>query len=303
MKTRNLIAGLLTGIMAAAALAGCGGAATTSSTSSDSTTSASKFDADSEITVVSRENGSGTRGAFIELMGIEEKGADGTKVDKTTSEAVIANKTDVMLTNVSGDEYGIGYVSLGSISSSVKAVNVDGVEATAENIKNGSYKVARPFNIATKAEISEVAKDFIDFILSADGQEIVSNGYIKVDDAAQPYAGTKPAGKIVVAGSSSVSPVMEKLKEAYLAVNTNAEIELQTSDSTAGMTGVIEGTCDIGMASRDLKDSEKETLTATAIALDGIAIIVNPANPIENITSENVKNIFTGAKTTWSEVE
>ena len=302
MKTRNLIAGLLTGIMAAAALAGCGGAATTSSTSSDSTTSASKFDADSEITVVSRENGSGTRGAFIELMGIEEKGADGTKVDKTTSEAVIANKTDVMLTNVSGDEYGIGYVSLGSLSSSVKAVNVDGVEATPENIKNGTYKVARPFNIATKAEISEVAQDFIDFILSADGQEIVSNGYIKVDDNAPAYAGTKPAGKIVVAGSSSVSPVMEKLKEAYLAVNTNAEIELQTSDSTAGMTGAIEGTCDIGMASRDLKDSEKETLTATAIALDGIAIIVNPANPIENITSENVKDIFTGVKTTWSEI-
>lgn len=302
MKTRNLIAGLLTGIMAAAALAGCGGAATTSSTSSDSSTSASKFNADSEITVVSRENGSGTRGAFIELMGIEEKGADGTKVDKTTSEAVIANKTDVMLTNVSGDEYGIGYVSLGSLSSSVKAVDVDGVEATAENIKNGTYKVARPFNIATKAEISDVAQDFIDFILSADGQEIVSNGYIKVDDNAAPYAGTKPAGKIVVAGSSSVSPVMEKLKEAYLAVNTNAEIELQTSDSTAGMTGAIEGTCDIGMASRDLKDSEKETLTSTAIALDGIAIIVNPANPIENITSEQVKDIFTGAKTMWSEI-
>lgn len=302
MKTRNLIAGLLTGIMATAALAGCGETATTSSTSSDSSTSVSKFNADSEITVVSRENGSGTRGAFIELMGIEEKGADGTKVDKTTSEAVIANKTDVMLTNVSGDEYGIGYVSLGSLSSSVKAVDVDGVEATAENIKNGTYKVARPFNIATKAEISDVAQDFIDFILSADGQEIVSNGYIKVDDNAAPYAGTKPAGKIVVAGSSSVSPVMEKLKEAYLAVNTNAEIELQTSDSTAGMTGAIEGTCDIGMASRDLKDSEKETLTATAIALDGIAIIVNPANPIENITSEQVKDIFTGAKTMWSEI-
>ena len=302
MKTRNLIAGLLTGIMAAAALAGCGETATTSSTSSDSSTSDSKFNADSEITVVSRENGSGTRGAFIELMGIEEKGADGTKVDKTTSEAVIANKTDVMLTNVSGDEYGIGYVSLGSLSSSVKAVDVDGVEATAENIKNGTYKVARPFNIATKAEISDVAQDFIDFILSADGQEIVSNGYIKVDDNAAPYAGTKPAGKIVVAGSSSVSPVMEKLKEAYLAVNTNAEIELQTSDSTAGMTGAIEGTCDIGMASRDLKDSEKETLTATAIALDGIAIIVNPANPIENITSEQVKDIFTGDKTMWSEI-
>ena len=301
MKTRNLIAGLLTGILAASALAGCGGSTATTSSTSGSI-SGSSFKADSEITVVSRENGSGTRGAFIELMGIEEKGADGTKVDKTTAEAVIANKTDVMLTNVSGDEYGIGYVSLGSLSSSVKAVKVDGVEATAANVKSGTYKVARPFNIATKAEISEVAQDFIDFILSSEGQEIVSDGYIKVDDAAAPYAGTKPAGKIVVAGSSSVSPIMEKLKEAYLAVNTNAEIELQTSDSTAGMTGAIEGTCDIGMASRDLKDSEKETLTATAIALDGIAIIVNPANPIENITSEQVKDIFTGAKTTWSEI-
>lgn len=297
MKTRNLIAGLLTGILAASALAGCGGNETETSS-----TSGSAFKADSEITVVSRENGSGTRGAFVELMGIEKKDADGKKVDKTTAEAVIANKTDVMLTNVSGDEYGIGYVSLGSLSSSVKAVKVDGVEATAENVKNGTYKVARPFNIATKAEISEVAQDFIDFILSSEGQKIVSNGYIKVNDNAAPYAGKKPAGKVVIAGSSSVSPVMEKLKEAYLAVNTNAEIELQTSDSTAGMTGAIEGTCDIGMASRDLKDSEKETLKATAIALDGIAVIVNPVNPIENLTSENVKDIFTGEKTTWSEI-
>lgn len=301
MKTRSLISGILTGILAVSALAGCGGNGSTSQNTES--TSASGFDADSEITVVSRENGSGTRGAFIELMGIEEKGADGTKTDKTTVEAVIANKTDVMLTNVSGDEYGIGYVSLGSLSSSVKALKVDGAEATAENIKNGTYKAARPFNIATKAEVSEVAQDFIDFILSSEGQEIVSDGYIKVDDAAQPYAGANPAGKIVVAGSSSVSPVMEKLKEAYMSVNTNAEIELQTSDSTAGMTGAIEGTCDIGMASRDLKDSEKETLTAAAIALDGIAIIVNPANPIEDITSENVKDIFTGSKTIWSEVE
>lgn len=301
MKTRSLISGILTGILAVSALAGCGGNGSTSQNTES--TSASGFDADSDITVVSRENGSGTRGAFIELMGIEEKGADGTKTDKTTAEAVIANKTDVMLTNVSGDEYGIGYVSLGSLSSSVKALKVDGAEATAENIKNGTYKAARPFNIATKAEVSEVAQDFIDFILSSEGQEIVSDGYIKVDDAAQPYAGAKPAGKIVVAGSSSVSPVMEKLKEAYMSVNTNAEIELQTSDSTAGMTGAIEGTCDIGMASRDLKDSEKETLTAAAIALDGIAIIVNPANPIEDITSENVKDIFTGSKTIWSEVE
>ncbi len=300
MKTKKLTAVLLTGILASAALAGCGGATETSDTSGNSTSSS--FDADSEITVVSRENGSGTRGAFIELMGIEEKGEDGTTTDNTTSEAVIANKTDVMLTNVSGDEYAIGYVSLGSLSSSVKAVSVDGVEATAENIKNGTYTVARPFNIATQAEISEVAQDFIDFILSSDGQEIVSDGYIKVDEDAAPYSGTMPAGKIVVAGSSSVSPIMEKLKEAYLEVNTNAEIELQTSDSTAGMTSAIEGTCDIGMASRDLKDSEKETLTATAIALDGIAIIVNPENPVENLTSDNIKDIFTGTVTAWSEV-
>ena len=235
-------------------------------------------------------------------MGIEEKGADGTKTDKTTNEAVIANKTDVMLTNVAGDEYGIGYVSLGSLSSSVKAVKVDGVEATAENVKNGTYKVARPFNIATKSDISDAAQDFIDYILSSEGQEIVSDGYIKINDDAQPYAGSKPAGKIVVAGSSSVSPVMEKLKEAYLKVNTNAEIELQTSDSTAGMTGAMEGTCDIGMASRELKDSESAALTATPIALDGIAVIVNPQNPTDDMSTEDIKDIFTGTKTMWSEI-
>lgn len=305
MKTKKLIALTLTGILAVAALAGCGSetpSTTGSETSSTQSASSSDFKADSDITVVSRENGSGTRGAFIELMGIEEKGEDGSKVDKTTQEAVIANKTDVMLTNVAGDEYGIGYVSLGSLSSDVKAVKVDGVEATSENIKNGTYKVARPFNIATKADVSEVAQDFIDFILSSEGQEIVSDDYIKINDAAEAYAGTKPAGKIVVAGSSSVSPVMEKLKEAYLAVNTNAEIELQTSDSTAGMTGAMEGTCDIGMASRELKESEAAELTATPIALDGIAIIVNPANPTEDVTSADIKDIFTGTKTTWSEI-
>ena len=290
MKKRNLLAGILVGVMAMTALAGCGETTQSPQSSTSTTSSSSDFKADSDITVVSRENGSGTRGAFIELMGIEEKGADGTKTDKTTNEAVIANKTDVMLTNVAGDEYGIGYVSLGSLSSSVKAVKVDGVEATAENVKNGTYKVARPFNIATKSDISDAA------------QEIVSDGYIKINDDAQPYAGSKPAGKIVVAGSSSVSPVMEKLKEAYLKVNTNAEIELQTSDSTAGMTGAMEGTCDIGMASRELKDSESAALTATPIALDGIAVIVNPQNPTDDMSTEDIKDIFTGTKTMWSEI-
>ena len=286
MKKRNLLAGILVGVMAMTALAGCGETTQSPQSSTSTTSSSSDFKADSDITVVSRENGSGTRGAFIELMGIEEKGADGTKTDKTTNEAVIANKTDVMLTNVAGDEYGIGYVSLGSLSSSVKAVKVDGVEATAENVKNGTYKVAIPFNIATKSDISDVAQDFIDYILSSEGQEIVSDGYIKINDDAQPYAGSKPAGKIVVAGSSSVSPVMEKLKEAYLKVNT----------------GAMEGTCDIGMASRELKDSESATLTATPIALDGIAVIVNPQNPTDDMSTEDIKDIFTGTKTMWSEI-
>ena len=281
MKKRNLLAGILVGVMAMTALAGCGETTQSPQSSTSTTSSSSDFKADSDITVVSRENGSGTRGAFIEL---------------------IANKTDVMLTNVAGDEYGIGYVSLGSLSSSVKAVKVDVVEATAENVKNGTYKVARPFNIATKSDISDVAQDFIDYILSSEGQEIVSNGYIKINDDAQPYAGSKPAGKIVVAGSSSVSPVMEKLKEAYLKVNINAEIELQTSDSTAGMTGAMEGTCDIGMASRELKDSESAALTATPIALDGIAVIVNPQNPTDDMSTEDIKDIFTGTKTMWSEI-
>ena len=262
------------------------------------------FDAENDITVVSREDGSGTRGAFIELFGIEEKASDGTKTDKTTKEAVIANKTDVMLTNVAGDEYAIGYVSLGSLSDKVKALKIDGAEATTENVKNGTYKVSRPFNIATKGEVSEVTQDFINYILSADGQKIVSDSYIAVNDSEEPFRGTNPSGKIVIAGSSSVSPVMEKLKEAYLAVNPNAKIEIQTNDSTAGITAAIDGTCDIGMASRELKDSEVSSgLTSTAIALDGIAVIVNTANPVAELSSEQIKSVFTGETASWSEVK
>lgn len=299
---KKLIVYTLTAVLAMGALAGCGGNET-SGDNGTNTAGGSTFDAERDITVVSREDGSGTRGAFTELLGIEEEGPDGSTKDMTTDEAIIANKTDVMLTNVAGDEYGIGYVSLGSLSNAVKAVKVDGVEATAENIKNGTYKVSRPFNIATKDGLSEVAQDFIDFILSQEGQEVVSGDYIPVSEDAAPYAGTMPAGKIVVAGSSSVSPVMEKLKEAYLAVNTNATIEIQTNDSTAGMTAAIDGTCDIGMASRELKDSELEQLTPTQIALDGIAVIVNPENPVEDLSTEAIKDIFMGNTLTWSEVE
>ncbi len=271
-------------VIAVSALTGCGTA------SSD------------EISVISRESGSGTRGAFVELLKIEEKSAEGKKLDRTTEEAIIANKTDVMITNVSNDINAIGYISLGSVDERIKAVRVDGVQASMENVKNGTYKVARPFNIATKAEVSEVTQDFIGFILSAEGQEIVADGYISIDDAAAPYAGKKPSGKVVVAGSSSVTPVMEKLKEGYTQVNPSAEIEILMSDSTTGMTSVIDGTCDIGMASRDLSDKEKAELTGTEIALDGIAIVVNNKNTVESLTSEQIKEIYTGAVVTWSEL-
>lgn len=258
---------------------------------------------DSMISVVSREDGSGTRGAFIELFGVEEKDADGNKVDNTTIDANITNNTAVMMSTVAGDPYAIGYISLGSLNDTVKAVKIDGAEATAENIKAGEYKISRPFNIATNGEVSEAAQDFINFILSEEGQTVVSeNNYIAIDDV-QDYETTQAEGKVVVAGSSSVTPVMEKLKEAYAEVNPNAEIEIQQSDSTTGMTSTIDGICDIGMASRELKDSEKEAgLTATVIALDGIAVIVNNENPVEDLTADQVKSIYVGETTVWGDV-
>lgn len=258
------------------------------------------FDANKDISVISREDGSGTRGAFVELFGIEEKDSNGGKIDNTTKEATIANKTDVMLTNVAGDPYSIGYVSLGSLTDNVKALKIDDVEANVENIKNGTYKMARPFNIAIKGEATGLQKDFINFIMSAEGQSVVAEIYIKIDDNAPKFNGTKSSGKIVVAGSSSVTPIMEKLKEAYITINPNADIEIQQSDSSTGMQAAIDGTCDIGMASRDLKDSEKESLAAMEIALDGIAVIVNIENPLGNLTSDEVKKIFTGSYTSWN---
>ena len=261
---------------------------------------AGEFDFSQDITVVSREEGSGTRGAFIELLGVEKKDESGNKIDYTTEEAVITNSTNVMMTTVAGNEAAIGYSSMGSLNGTVKALKVDGAEATVENIKSGAYQVSRPFNIATGGEVSEAAQDFISYILSAEGQAVVSeNGYIPLDDA-PAYAGKQVSGKIVVAGSSSVTPVMEKLKEAYASVNPNAEIEIQTSDSTTGMQSAIDGVCDIGMASRALKDSELEAgLTGTTIAMDGIAIIVNPNNPVDGMTVAQIEQIFTGAVTTW----
>ena len=299
MKMKKFIAVLSVATMAAGLAVGCGSA---DSGSSDDKSSKGDWDSSNDITIVSREDGSGTRGAFIELFGIEEK-KDGEKVDMTTDDAQITNSTSVMLTTVAGDDYAIGYVSLGSLNDSVKALKIDGAEATADNIENGSYKVSRPFNIAVKKDLdNEVAKDFMAYIMSTEGQEIVSNEkYIPVSDV-EAYAGSKPSGKCVVGGSSSVSPLMEKLIEAYKKVNPNADIELQTSDSTTGMTSTIEGSYDIGMASRELKDDEASELEATVIATDGIAVIVNKANTADELSADQVKSIYVGDVTTWDEV-
>ena len=266
--------------------------------------SAAVAEVSGEITVVSREEGSGTRGAFIELTGVEEKNADGVEVDNTTEEAVVTNSTNVMMTTVAGDESAIGYISLGSLNDTVKALQIDGVDATVENIKNGAYTLARPFNIATKEGLSEVAQDFVNYIMSAEGQQVIAdNKYIPLDGA-PAYEGKQVSGKIVVAGSSSVTPVMQKLAEAYQVVNPNAEIEVQQSDSTTGMQSAIDGICDIGMASRDLKDSEKEAgLNGQTIAMDGIAVIVNQNNDLTTLLLAQVKSIFTGEVTEWENVK
>ena len=284
-------------MMSVAALTGCGGGSEEAAEGGDTAA------ASGAISVVSREDGSGTRGAFIELFGIEEKNDAGEKEDMTTEKAEITNSTAVMMTTVAGNPNAIGYISLGSLDDSVKALKIDGAEATAENIKNGTYKVARPFNIATKEDVSEVASDFIAFIMSDEGQAVVEeNGYIS-QGSTGAYTASNMSGKIVVAGSSSITPVMEKLKEAYIALNPNVTIEVQQNDSTTGMTSVAEGTCDIGMASRELKDSELANgLQPTVIAMDGIAVIVNQENTVSDMTSDTVKAIFTGATTDWSEV-
>ena len=319
MKKRFLALGTALAV-SAIMMVGCGAtekaddtaADTTQNTEAEETGAAEEADNTVEestdfsgmISPVSREDGSGTRGAFIELFGIETKDADGNKIDNTTDLAEITNSTSVMMTTVQGNEYAIGYVSLGSLNDSVKAMNIDGEEATVDNIKSGTYKISRPFNIVTKEGLSEVAADFVKYIMSEDGQAVVEdNGYISQGNEGA-YEASGLSGKVTVAGSSSVTPVMEKLKEAYMAVNPDVEIEVQQSDSTTGVNSAIEGICDIGMASRELKDSEaSEGITAQAIALDGIAVIVNLNNPISDMTSEQVRSIFTGETQDWSDIK
>ena len=312
MKLKKMMALVLcAATVAGLGLTGCGnsdngaadnaGSAATESGSTDSADASSDFSGN--ISVLSREDGSGTRGAFIELFGIEVKNDAGEKEDMTTVDATITNNTEVMMSTVAGNEYAIGYCSLGSLNDTVKAVKIDGAEATTENVSNGSYKVSRPFNIITKDTVSDVAQDFINYIMSADGQQVIADdGYISVAQG-DTFTSTGASGKITIDGSSSVSPVMEKLVEAYKAVNPNAEIEQQTTDSTTGITSAAEGICDIGMASRELKDEEtKENLTATEIARDGIAVVVNNDNDIDELTSDQVKAIFTGETTDWEDL-
>jgi len=290
-RNRRWIAMALTGMLALSAFTGCGTA--------EETDEKAGFEAGQSIVVMTREDGSGTRGAFVELTGVESKNDAGEKVDNTTVDAEVNNSTSVMMTAVAGNKYAIGYISMGSMNDTVKALQIDGVEATPEKVSAGDYALARPFNIAYKDELSALGHDFVDFILSDEGQSIIEdNGYIG-SKSGTAYSGSGE-GELVVAGSSSVSPVMEKLIEAYCAKNENADIELQESDSSSGMSALAEGACDIGMASRGLKDSELEKgLIPQTIATDGIAVIVNLENPVESLTCEEIRAIYTGETTSW----
>ena len=286
MKTRtSKLAAIFTSVaLAATMLASCGG-------SSD------------KITVISREDGSGTRGAFIELTGIEEKDSNGNKTDNTKKDALICKSTDVVLTQVSGDKNAIGYISFGSLNDTVKALKVEGVEPSTATIESGDYKIVRPFNIAVKDGLSDAAQDFENYVLSSEGQDIIEKaGYIKIDKSAAAYASNNASGKVVVSGSSSVTPVMEKLAEAYQKANTNVTVDVQQSDSSTGIKDAINGTSDIGMASRDISDDElSQGIKSVTIAQDAIAVIVNKDNAVEDITMDEIKAIYTGSKTTWSD--
>jgi phosphate transport system substrate-binding protein len=291
MKKWKMLAGLaLLSLGAGSVLSACGKSSKTESGTG-------------QINVVSREEGSGTRGAFVELFDLKGKNSKGDTVDMTTSSAIVTNSTSVTLTTVAGDKSAIGYASLGALNDSVKVLNIDGQKASVETIKDGSYKISRPFNIVTKSEISKSAKDFMTYILSSDGQKIVKdNGYIPLEQK-EPYQTSVITGKVVVSGSSSVTPVMEKLKEAYGKVNPGVKVDIQQSDSSTGITDTIDGTSDIGMASRELEEAEKaKGVSSTVIAMDGIALVVNKANEVENLTSQQVKDIFSGKITDWKDL-
>lgn len=319
MTMKKTIALLAVSAMLLGALTGCGNGQASSASESANTSAATKAPAtapaaetetpaqqaaagtlDSDITVISREEGSGTRGAFIELMGIEDD--DG---DHTVDTAEISNSTSVVTQTVAGNTSAIGYISLGSLNDTVKAIKVDGVEPTVENIKAGSYAVSRPFEVCYQEKnLTDLGRDFLSFIMSAEGQKIIAEeGYIAVGEAAEPYTGSGMSGNLSLNGSTSVSPVMEVLSEAYRAINPDVTIDIQQTGSGAGITATIDGSCEIGMSSRSLKDEElSQGLTEQQIALDGIAVIVNRDNGVADLTTEQIRQIFTGEITNWAKL-
>ncbi len=298
VMSKRVLGTLMAGVMLTGMLAGCG-----ASSNNDSGAETGEAAAPSgAISVVSREDGSGTRGAFIELTGVQtEEG--GNKVDNTTADAIVANQTEVMMQNVAGDTNAIGYASMGSLNDSIKAVSIDGVEATTDNVLSGDYSISRPFNIVLKGDAEGASADFIRYILSSDGQEVIADaGYIQIDSEAEAFESDGSKGDVTVAGSSSVSPVMEKLKESYEEINPDVKVTIETSDSTTGVNSTAEGICDIGMASRELSEEEAADLDSIQIALDGIAVIVNPENSLEDLSLEQVRQIFTGEITDWADI-
>lgn len=287
------------------AMGGCAGAGDSSSSSSDSASAGStgSFDNSKAITVVARDAASGTRSAFHELMGIIQKNGD-TEKDMLVTGALEFDSTDKVITAVEGDTYGIGYISLGSVSDRIKTAKVDGVEATAENVKNGTYSVSRPFLLVTKGDENDLVKDFLSFISSAQGQAIIEDhSYITVEENAAEYTGSGMSGTIKIAGSTSVQPLMEVFTEEYKKLNPDVSFEIQAQGSSQGIKAATDGSYDIGMSSRELKDEEKSALNEHTIALDGIAVILNKNNPVDDLTSENITAVYTGTKTKWSEVE
>lgn len=272
-------------ILSAGILVGCG--------------QSDEFNPKRQISVISREQGSGTRDAFVELTGILVK-ENGKKKDMTSADALVIDGTQAVMSNVAGNEYAIGYISFGSLNSSVKAVTIEGVPVSVETVRDGKYKIARPFNVAYKNSDNILLNDFLAFIASKQGSAIIEkNGFVSVAENPKDYESKEYVGKLVIAGSSSVSPVMEKLKEAYMALNKDVVIEIQTNDSSSGMLAAKEGSCDLGMASRELKDSERSALQSKTIAMDGIAVIANQKNPVKDLKLLEVKSIFTGEAKSW----
>lgn len=282
-------------------LAACGGGGEEGSDSAGSENAgSSEFEASQHIHVVTREDGSGTRGAFVEIAGVVDDNGD----DMTTPTATVQNSTNGVMQAVAGDVHSIGYISLGSLDDSVKAISVNDVEATPENVQSGDYEVARNFNVTYGQELSEQAQDFYDFFFSAQAQEVVEEeGYVASVSDPEEYEASDVSGDITVVGSTSVEPLMQRFSEVYGELNPNANIDITAPGSGAGITAAIDGTADIGMASRELdEDESSEVMGTDAIAVDGIAVIGHNDNPTENLALEDVSGIYLGDITTWDEV-